>query len=98
MGFFPTITRTSSSLRMVVVPQFTVHASTRIHLAARAASSELGASTPRPSVLQGFSLNVVRTGLYGPAAMVGVFGSSGSSLWVSPTTVKPSVGSLHTYQ
>jgi hypothetical protein len=95
--FFSDITRTSVSVRTVVVPQFTVQGNTRLHLAARAATSKLGASTPRSSKLQAFTFSMVRTGLHGPRNGQELIGDAGVSLWVSPTTVKPTVGTLRTY-
>jgi hypothetical protein len=78
-----------------VLPQFTVAGRrTQVHLDARAATSELGAVTPRPSALRGYAFQITRGGLHHTGSVVGVFGPFGTPLWVNPTTARPSVGSL----
>jgi hypothetical protein len=95
VGWFAGSGKSADDLRMDVLPQFTVTGQhTRVHLDARAATSELGVVTPRPSVLKGFAFEVTRGGLDHTAFGAGVFGASGSKLWVNPTTARPSVGSL----
>jgi hypothetical protein len=83
---------------MDVLPQFTVAGRhTQVHLDARAATSELGAVTPRPSALRGYAFQITRGGLHHTGSVVGVFGPFGTPLWVSPTTTRPSVGWLRVY-
>lgn len=99
IGAFVADTKNIGRLRLVVLPQFRVTGNhTRIHLAERAASSELGAVTPRPSRLQAWVFGLVRTGLHGSRLGVSTFGFQRDYLWLSPTTRRPSVGSLHTYE
>jgi hypothetical protein len=85
--------------RLVVLPQFGVHGNqTRVHLDERAASSEVGARTPRPSAIQGWVFGLVRGGLHGTSLGIESYGFPGTYLRLSPTSEKPSVGSLHTYE
>jgi hypothetical protein len=100
VGEFATLTSADTgNLRIVVLPQFTVAgARTTVHLAERAASSELGAATPRPAALQAWVFGAVRGGRDGTLATVGAFGFQGDYLWVSPTTRRPTVGTLRTYE
>jgi hypothetical protein len=97
-GFQSPATKTTAGIRLVVLPQFRVQASqVRVHMAARAATSELGASTPRPGGLRAWAFAAVRGGLNGTSFGVGSFGFQGDTLWINPTTVKPTVGSLNVY-
>ena len=90
--------KTADDLRMDILPQFTVTGQhTQVHLAARAATSELGAVTPRPSALAGFAFQVTRSGLDHTAYAAGVFGFPGIRLWVNQTTRRPTIGSLNVY-
>ena len=98
IGVFFTFSNNSAALRQVVLPQFTVRGNTTVHMAARAASSEIGFTTPRPAVPLQLTLNVVRG-----AANGAQFSDSftaiepGLSLWVNPTTAKPTVGTLSSF-
>ena len=97
IGDFVNFTRTSASERLVVLPQFTVKGkSTTVHLAERTASSKITMVTPRPAQVEQVGLTMIRGGLHGTSASVGWF-DSGISLWVSPTTAKPTVGTLRTF-
>jgi hypothetical protein len=81
--------------RMVVLPQFTVRGSTTVHLAERSATSQIGFSTPRPAALR-YTRFIVWRGA-GNGDLVGHgWSGSGISLWVNPTTSKPTVGWLQT--
>src|SRR5450755_2888520 len=84
------------SERMVVLPQFTVRGATRVHLAERSASSKVGFTTPRPAGLQGGWLTLFRGAGNGDLNVLSLLGGAinGVSLWVSPTTGKPTVGTL----
>ena len=86
-----------TSQRIVVLPQFTVTGkATTVHLSERAASSRVAMVTPRPAELQTDTLAIVRGGLHGTSATYAALGFGGP-LWVSPTTRKPSVGTLRAY-
>ncbi len=86
-----------TSQRLVVLPQFTVTGkATTVHLSEKAATSRLAMVTSRPAELQIGELAIVRGGLHGTSATY-VALSFGGPLWVSPTTRKPSVGTLRTY-
>jgi hypothetical protein len=88
---------TSDSVRLVVLPQFTVNgAHTTLRVSEKSASSQVTAATPRPSVNGVESFQLIRgEGSGGPIDFS--FGNAGGSLWVSPTTRKPSVGTLRTF-
>jgi hypothetical protein len=91
-------TGTAEAQRIVILPQFTVRGGdTRVHLAERSASSKISAETPRPSVFQAAAFGVTRNGPHGRWTEFGAASVAGTPVWVSPTTARPSVGSLHTY-
>src|SRR5690349_10285600 len=79
--------------RIAILPQFTVHGNTTVPLAARTATSEVGFTTPRPSVTQIVSFGLLRTG-----ADHSVSGAEWSAfnarILVSPVSVPPAVGGL----
>ncbi len=97
LATFFTFSRNSATMRIVVLPQFTVAGQhTTVRISARSASSKVTMRTPRPAVNQQESFEVVRgarTG--GPFSFTE--GWSGLTAWVSPTTRKPTVGTLQTY-
>ena len=87
----------SASMRMVVLPQFTVAGQhTTVRVAEAAASSKVTMRTPRPSVNQQETFEVVRGARTGGPFSYSK-GWSGLTAWVSPTTRKPTVGTLQTY-
>jgi hypothetical protein len=97
MATFLNFTRTGGSLRLVVLPQFTVTGRhTTVRVAERSASSKVTFAIPRKAqaAQEGFELvRGARTG--------GAFSDSqswsGLTGWVSPTTRKPTVGTLNAY-
>lgn len=92
-GYFSSLTSTST--RIVVLPQFTVGRSgATVHLAAGSASSKITMMTPRPSVPEFSTILVVRGGAGGTSASVESFGAS---TWINPTTRRPTVGTLRSY-
>jgi hypothetical protein len=94
IGDFLKFTRTSAAERLSVLPQFTVAGqSTRVHVSEQAASSEITMVTTRPAVSQLTGFTMIRGGQHGTSQSVSFF-DSGLSLWVSPTTKKPTVGTL----
>ncbi len=98
-SLFFSFTKTgNAALRLVVLPQFTVRGSTTAHMAERSASSQIGFATPRPAVLQQVTFTVVRGATNG-ATYTSSFTAfePGISLWVSPTTAKPTVGTLSSF-
>ncbi len=89
--------RSFTSQRIVVLPQFTVSGkATTVHVPEQAATSRLAMVTSRPADLQADALAIIRGGLHGTSASYSAL-SLGGPLWVSPTTRKPSVGTLRTY-
>jgi hypothetical protein len=81
---------------IVVLPQFSVTHSTSVAVRERAATSKITMRTARPSTPQLLTFTLVRTGFGGSNATVSWAGS-GSNFWVSPTSRKPTVGSLRTF-
>ena len=98
-GYFEHQASTGGSVRMVVLPQFTVGAGhTTAHIAETAASSRVTISVSRPTgTLQGdFTVN--RPDRHGHLfANLGCSWSGKMTAFVSPTSRKPSVGTLHAY-
>jgi hypothetical protein len=82
--------------RLVVLPQFNVKNATTVRVNERSASSQITAATPRPAVASQVSIDLIRSGLHGSVNSF-TFIDSGISLFVSPTTAKPTVGGLRTY-
>jgi hypothetical protein len=93
IGDFLNFTGTGGSERLAFLPQFKVTGNTTVHVAERAARSEITMVTPRPGVNQGVNFLVVRGGLHHTSQSI-TWIDSGLSLWVSPTTRKPTVGTL----
>jgi hypothetical protein len=82
--------------RIVILPQFTVARNTTVHVAERSATSKITIVTPRPAVSQLTSFTVVRGGQAGSAININWAGAGGQ-FWVSPTSRKPTVGTLQTF-
>ncbi len=85
-----------SSERLVVLPQFTVGGTTTVHLAERSASSQIGFTTPRPAALQDTRFALFRGAARGGMFILSWLGGAinGISLRVSPTTKRPTAGTL----
>jgi hypothetical protein len=82
--------------RIVVLPQLRVTRSTSVTVRERSATSKITLRTALPSTPQLVTFTLVRSGFGGSAATVSWAGS-GSGFWVSPTSRKPTVGSLRTF-
>jgi len=80
--------------RLVVLPQFTVRASTTVSLADRAASSRIHMVIPRPSRVDYTLFTLLRSGASGPVVPFGWEGLQSQRVWVSPTSRKPTVGAF----
>ena len=79
--------------RIPILPQFTVNGNTTVSLDERSATSEVGFTTPRPSVAQNLSFSVLRTGA--DHSVSGVqFSAFNARILVSPVSVPPTVGGL----
>jgi hypothetical protein len=94
---FVNFTKNGGAIRLVVVPQFTVAGShSTLTVAAKSASSEITTATPLPAVNEQSSFELLRGAQHGPP-----FGYtqsvSGLSLWVNPTTRKPTAGTLRSF-
>ena len=80
--------------RIVVLPQFTVRASTSVSMAERAASSRIHMVIPRPSQVDDTLFTLLIFGASGPVVPFGWEGLQSQRVWVSPTSRKPTVGAL----
>ena len=83
-------------LRLAVLPQFTVSGRTTVHVAERSATSKITFATPRPAVSQQATFTLIRGGQAGSATGIGWAGIN-TQFWVSPTSRKPTVGSLQSF-
>jgi hypothetical protein len=95
IGDFLDFTGTSAAEHLDVLPQFTVSANTTVHLSAQAADSEIHMVTPRPSVIEGLSVQFLRRTAAGTTSSA-EFGTN-FPIFVDPTTHKPTVGALQVY-
>ena len=96
IGDFIQFSRTNPAERLVVLPQFTVRRDKTVHLSERSATSEISFTTARPAHLQLTGLTLIRGAGNGTRFIFG-FSDFGLSMWVSPTTHKPSVGTLRSF-
>jgi hypothetical protein len=97
LATFYNFSGSTPSLRLVVVPQFTLSGrQATLRIAERSASSEVRISVPQKTVDQQTSFEVVRGDAHG---VTNSFTNawSGFNAWVSPTTRAPTVGTLNTY-
>lgn len=82
--------------RSVVIPQIDASGNVTVHMAARAADSEVQVVTPRPSVPNPFNVHVeIRHPT--PAGPVADIWYLGGQLYFTPTTRRPTVGTLQMY-
>ena len=96
IGDFLSFNRNNVAERLVVLPQFTVRRGKTVHLSERAASSKIGFTTARPATLQQSGFTLMRGAGNGTTFTFGFF-DSGLSQWVSPTSRKPSIGTLQSF-
>jgi hypothetical protein len=89
---------TGNSVRLVVLPQFTVSgAHSTVRISEKAASSKVSAPTPRPAANSEITFEIVRGEKQGGPLSSTEFVSGAMSLWVNPTTRKPTVGTMRTF-
>jgi hypothetical protein len=91
-----------TQIRATILPQFTVSArspGTQVSISARSATSRVSVRTEKPANLSLILFDVVRTSGSGRGDFIGTeeVAFRGRRLWVSPTRVKPTVGSLQTF-
>jgi hypothetical protein len=84
-----------ASARLVVKPQFTVTGNRTLAVHETSASSKVTVVTPRRAAPADTDLYLRRTGASGPLVLLEAL-YPGGQVWVSPTHVKPSVGTLRT--
>jgi hypothetical protein len=96
IGCFIRLSGRGFTTRIVILPQFTVARNSTVHVAERSATSKITIATPRPAVSQLTSFTVARGGQAGSAININWAGNGGQ-FWVSPTSRKPTVGSLQTF-
>jgi hypothetical protein len=85
-----------TSAHLDVLPQFQVTADTTVHTSAKAATSRVTMVTPRPATAESSDFGVLRTSASGPPSQAWI-SALGASIWVSPTSHKPTVGALTSY-
>jgi len=90
-----------TGFRADILPQFTVSGNTTVQTAERAATSEVMAVTPRPAVSVMPVFTLVRPAATGvsaasPPVVWEAMGAADVPLWVSPTTRRPTAGTLQT--
>ena len=96
IGDFPTVVNKQvTALRLDVLPQFTVTSATTVHVAERAAVSQVTMVTPRPAQAEETDFFVRRDGHSGPPITVSEIG--GIPVWVNPESSPPTVGGLQAY-
>ncbi|HEX4060392.1 MAG TPA: hypothetical protein VHY58_05140 [Streptosporangiaceae bacterium] len=92
--------------RLVVLPQFSVTGKTTEHIAEQAATSKITMVTPRPATAVSTNFTIDHPGNTGPPVQLNFSNTTLQPaasnppvppLWVSPTTQRPTAGSLHTY-
>ncbi len=83
VGLFSPVNGNPSEVRMDVLPQFTVHGNTAVHLSVRAASSKVGFAVPRPANLQAEELTIGRANGF---SLSFANSQARGSLWVNPVT------------
>jgi hypothetical protein len=79
--------------RFVVLPQFTVTGNRTITIRGTAASSEVTMVTPRPATTLTTDVWLLRTGTAGPPIVLELY-FPGTSVWLSPSRARPTVGTL----
>jgi hypothetical protein len=85
-----------------VLPQFPVSGNTTVHLAAGAATSRIAAAVGRPVTAQSATFQLIRFAAAGPPVSLGWLVNNGGpkipvpSLYISPTSARPTVGKLAT--
>ena len=79
--------------RYVVLPQFTVTGDTTVTMHETAANSKITMVTPRPATVLATGAWLRRTGTSGPPLLLELYPLPHPA-WISPTHVKPTVGTL----
>jgi hypothetical protein len=79
--------------RYVVLPQFTVTGDTTVTMHETAADSKITMVTPRPATVLATGAWLRRTGTAGPPLLLELYPLPHPA-WISPTHVKPTVGTL----
>jgi hypothetical protein len=79
--------------RYVVLPQFTVTGNTTVTMHETAANSKITMVTPRPATVLSTGAWLRRTGTSGPPLLLELYPLPHPA-WISPTHVKPTVGTL----
>jgi hypothetical protein len=79
--------------RFVVLPQFTVSGNRTVTVHGTAADSKVTMVTPRPAAPLTTDVWLLRTGAAGPPIVLELY-FPGTSVWLSPTRARPTVGAL----
>ena len=83
-----------TGMRADILPQVTVSRDTTVHTAERAASSKITMITPRPATQQFASFWLKRTSVIEEGNILFQWFDTTGPIWVSPTTRRPTVGTL----
>jgi hypothetical protein len=84
--------------RLDVLPQFTVRGNQTVHLDARAATSKIAITTPRPAVIRSEGLTVIRSAPGADASSLGwLVPFAGDSIFVNPVRRHPADGTLRSF-
>ncbi len=79
--------------RFVIVPQFSVTGNRTVTIRGTAADSKVTMVTPRPATALTTDVWLLRTGRSGPPIVLELY-FPGTSVWLSPTRARPTVGTL----
>jgi hypothetical protein len=98
LGIFPTLLRKKREFEfhLPILPQFTVSASTTVHVNERTANSEISVKTPRPAIPDNEVFELRHTSASGPASSEWFLGGY-APLFVSPTTRRATAGTQQAY-
>lgn len=95
IGEFFSFSHGRFAARLAVLPQFSVDQDATVHVSARSATSRIAFSTPRSATLGDSSIALARSSR---ASTLGILWlAAGLSLWVSPVSRPPTVGTLQAY-
>jgi hypothetical protein len=96
IGAFSTVIKNEIEWHVPILPQFTVSANTTVHIDERTADSMVGVKTPRAAVPVDLTFELRHPGAAGPATSVWSYGGY-APMFISPTTRRPTVGTLQAY-
>jgi hypothetical protein len=96
IGDFESTADGAGLTHLVFLPQFAVAANTTVHVAERAADSEVTMATPRPGEMADVTFTAALGDRLGSTDSVEWFNAPGE-IWVSPMARRPAAGTLRAY-